>query len=214
MVRISGFHPSDLDSSPNYGTACCEMCGISSAGTWSLLVMIIGVVFWFLASAGSLWAIVRKALAGLVAFWFTLVGDHSVQLGERPDVPTSSSPLLATTCIIDPPWVICSFEDWSSNIPQVVQETSLQVLLFPFSPDRSSQQPKPMQNTRSSCGCRRALTAKLADFIRLSEKILHCNPHGSSLFPTHFWFGSPNQPSPTSCHQFTPTLPSPSPFFI
>ena len=56
----SGFHPSDLDSSPNHGTACCEMCGISSAGTWSLLVVIIGVVFWSLASAGSLWAIVRR----------------------------------------------------------------------------------------------------------------------------------------------------------
>jgi hypothetical protein len=84
MVRIPGFHPSDLDSRPIYGMTCCEMCGISSAGAWWLLVVIIGVVFWFLASPGSLWAIAR--------LWPDLIGgilistcwDHSAQVGEQP----------------------------------------------------------------------------------------------------------------------------------
>lgn len=67
MVRIPGFHPSDLDSRPIYGMTCCEMCGINSAGTWWLLVVIIGVVFLVF---GFCWLLVGncKALAGLVVF--------------------------------------------------------------------------------------------------------------------------------------------------
>lgn len=92
----------------------------------------------------------------------------------------------------------------------MAQATSLHVLLFPFSPDSSSRQPKTMQNTHSSPECGMALTAKLANSIRLSEEILHCNPHGSFLFPTHFLFGLPISrllPHGITSLQFCPCYP-------